>query len=294
MVISDDSSPVWVDHNIRKGQGTVLADSAFSLRWRVRRATQRFRTTPDFMLIGMMRCGSSTVYRTLSNHHQVVPAFRKEIRYFDRNYDEGPKWYRGQFPLAVELRGKLTGDGSPTYLPSPGVELRVHESLGTRVKFVVLLRDPVVRAQSQWRVMALRKAELLSFPAALAEEDPEVAAALGLPHLRSQRRAESSGLSYIGTGEYARHLERWFAIFPRESFHIVRSEELFANFTSRFAEICRFLGLEPPDSVKAPHLGSSTGPALDQDVREVLTERFRKPNQRLADLIGPGFEWNQD
>ena len=290
--MSGRSPQVSVEHDIRKRRGKPVADAIFSLRWKARRATANFRALPDFMIIGMMRCGSGTVYRMLSEHHQVLPAFRKEIRYFDRNYDESVAWYRGHFPPSLRVDGgRMTGDGSPTYLAGPGVEHRVRETLGEDLKFIVLLRNPVVRAQSQWRVMTLRNAERLPFRDALAEEDPQIATALDLPHVPSERRAVSTGLSYIRTGEYADHLERWFEVFPRESFWMIRSEDLFTEPAIEFVKLCRFLGLDQPKDLATPHIGASIGPIMEPEVRSALTNRFREPNKRLVELIGPELRW---
>src|SRR5438309_1880146 len=89
--------------------------------------TSQVRLLPDFMIIGGQRCGTSSLYYYLVEHPSIVPAFTKEIHYFDEQYGKGPVWYRGQFPSMLQkyylqrVRNLdfLTGEASPYYIFHP-------------------------------------------------------------------------------------------------------------------------------------------------------------------------------
>ena len=67
--------------------------------------TGPMRVRPDFLVIGAQRCGTTTMFKTLVQHPDVVrPFLRKGIHYFDKHYDRGERWYRGHFPLAATTR----------------------------------------------------------------------------------------------------------------------------------------------------------------------------------------------
>ena len=64
------------------------------------RLTSPARMLPGFLIIGAQRCGTTSLYRTLSQHPGVLKAvLHKGVHYFDMNYDRGPGWYRAHFPL---------------------------------------------------------------------------------------------------------------------------------------------------------------------------------------------------
>src|SRR5262245_19377802 len=64
-------------------------------------ATAPLRLHPAFIMIGAQRCGTTSLFRALVAHPQVMsPAFRKGINYFDLNYFRGERWYTGHFPIS--------------------------------------------------------------------------------------------------------------------------------------------------------------------------------------------------
>ena len=65
-------------------------------RWREKycEATSASRLLPDFLVIGAQRSGTSTLYEYLVRHPCIAPALRKEVSFFDLNYDKGLDWYR--------------------------------------------------------------------------------------------------------------------------------------------------------------------------------------------------------
>ena len=118
-------------------------------------ATAPLRLKPAFLMIGAQRCGTTSLFRALAAHPQVVhPAFHKGVNYFDLNYYRGPDWYRGHFPVEEIARRRRAGSGDPVafeasgyYLYHPFAMERIGRDLPD-VKLVVMLRDPVERAFS--------------------------------------------------------------------------------------------------------------------------------------------------
>ncbi len=58
-------------------------------------ATAGLRLQPDFIMIGAQRSGTTSLFRALLAHPQVIrPTFHKGINYFDLNYFRSVRWYR--------------------------------------------------------------------------------------------------------------------------------------------------------------------------------------------------------
>ena len=62
--------------------------------------TATSRVLPDFIIIGTVRSGSTSLYYNICEHPSVLPASYDEIGYFDSNYHLGINWYRSMFPTS--------------------------------------------------------------------------------------------------------------------------------------------------------------------------------------------------
>ena len=93
-------------------------------------ATSRWRPLPDFVVIGTKRGGTTTLFRALQDHPEVLPLYPKAQKnlksphYFDLNYARGPRWYRSHFPSEQRRRShagpaRLVGEASPYYMFHP-------------------------------------------------------------------------------------------------------------------------------------------------------------------------------
>ena len=248
-----------------------------------RLATAHERQSPDFIIIGAQRAGTTSLYRYLTDHPEIGSAWRKEVHYFDRYFDRGRDWYLAHFPR----RGKfaVVGEASPFYLFDPRVPGRVGETL-ERVRFIVMLRNPVDRAYSDYLMKVRRGREALSFEDAIAREDERLAQGDD-PAGHVWRR-----FSYTRRGLYADQLERWFELFPRERFEVIRSEDFYEAPGDVLRGVQGFLGVEPhrPEALEPYHRAEYSD--MDPVTRERLRERFAPHNRRLYSLLGRDFGWD--
>jgi hypothetical protein len=253
---------------------------------------------PDFVIIGAQKAGTTTIYRWLHEHPQVI-AHAKEIGYFSEHYRRGPDWYRSHFPLewtrnryiAEHGRPMVTGEATPEYLLDPHTPARMARLI-PEVKLIVSLRNPVDRAYSQFQMNRRRGLEpIASFSEALALEDPRFGAAGASGPVARADQSMSTWTHYLGRGHYAEALLRWFEVFPRESFCILALSDLAENPAGAAATLEGFLGLAPHryESLQAHNNGAYA--PLQGPLREALIEYFRPHNERLYDLLGRDFDW---
>jgi Sulfotransferase domain len=257
--------------------------------------TASFRMMPDFIIIGGQKCGTTFLYRYLSEHPSIAAATRKELHFFDLNVDKGMAWYRSHFPLKVYARlfearhqqRLFTGEASPAYLFYPHVPRRIAELLPP-VKLIALLRNPIDRAYSHYKHNVRRKRESLSFEEAIAQE----AQRLSDPN---KQPFDYHHYSYLKRGIYAEQLGVWLEVFPKEQLLILRSEDLFEKPQRVFAQVQAFIGVphwELPADYQVPN--PSSGSLMRTDARLKLAAYFRPHNQALTDLLGRDFEWDME
>lgn len=230
---------------------------------------------PDFMLIGAMKSGTTTLHAHLSRHPQLYLCRPKEPGFFSRDerYARGIDSYRALFaPATPEQR---CGEASTCYTRWPhyaDVAPRIAEHVPD-ARFLFIMRDPVARAYSHYR-------HLCEEWAAAGKELPGFAEALELaPEI-------------VDASLYRAQLERFLPHFPRERFHLLTLEELKQRPSEVLAAVEDFLGVPHADLVgDSQTRRNEAGTAIARKtMRKRLTRWRRLPGLSLAiDCVPPAL-----
>ena len=201
---------------------------------------------PNFLIIGGQRCGTTWLYQVLRRHPEVYMPKQKELEFFsypDRMKELGIAGY--SMTHFSKVRNEVAiGEASPSYLwtsdafvrwrrkppgLNPDIPGSVHEHLGSEVKLVVTLRNPVKRAISAYfHHMRMGRLE------------------------RNQSIIEKGRMGgIVHLGFYHEHLRPWLDRFDRSNFKILIFEESIRDPESAFATVFEFLGIGKTDSTKA-------------------------------------------
>jgi hypothetical protein len=263
--------------------------------------TAKIRLLPDFLIIGAQRCGTTSLQRYLIQHPCVVPAFRKEVHFFDKNLRKGIGWYKEHFPLlahkyyrtAVLRRGFVTGEATAAYIFYPHAAKKILETV-PHARLIVLLRNPIDRAYSHYQHESSLRFEHLSFEEAIKRE-PE-----RLDGEREKILADENydsypyrHYSYLSRGVYVDQLESWTKLFSKEQILILRSEDFFADPATVFHQVVRFLDLPPVDLADYKPYNAREYTTMDAPTRRWLSRFFEPHNRRLYDFLGRNLHWEQ-
>jgi hypothetical protein len=258
---------------------------------------------PDYLIAGGQRCGTTSLQRYLIEHPQVAPAgVMKGVHFFDTNdYHRGLDWYRSHFPtrrsvaaMAERVGGTvLTGESSPYYMFHPLAPDRIAMDL-PQVRLVVLLRDPVDRAYSQYLHERRRGYETLEFEPALEAEDERLGGEAD--RMVADPYYDSFSLrhhSYMARGEYFAQVQHLTGLVGRDRLLVVSSEQLFGDPAATYHRVVRFLGLPEftPAGFAAQNANVYESP-ISASARSMLEDRFREPNKLLYDFVGEDFGWS--
>ncbi|MEO8955645.1 MAG: sulfotransferase domain-containing protein [Ktedonobacteraceae bacterium] len=270
-----------------------------------RGVTSPLRLLPDFLVIGAQRGGTTSLYHYLQAHPCIGPASTKEVHYFDRRFNKSLTWYQGHFPTRVEkyhtqhLSGQtfLTGEATPCYLFYPHAPKRVAQTL-PHVKLIVLLRNPVDRAYSQYYHALDHGFATLSFEEAIEREE-ERAARERTMILQDEYyySIEYMERGYLSRGMYVDQLQAWMKLFPREQFLILKSEEFYTDPASTIKQVLDFLNVSATDlqiskEVYKPY-NNYTYARMNPALRKHLIAYFEPHNARLYDYLGVNFGWDK-
>lgn len=182
---------------------------------------------PDFVVIGARKCGTTWLDSALRSHPGVhLPTTTKELFFFDRYWDRGLDWYAAQF--GTPPPDATIGEVTPSYLHDPEAPARLASSI-PEVRLVVILRDPVDRAESDYH-HALRKGDVTG----------SIEAAVGArPTILEESR-------------YGAALERWLEYFTPDQLHITLFEQMIEDPKSALRKICAHVGAGHRDEWTLP------------------------------------------
>lgn len=243
---------------------------------------------PEFLGIGAQKAGTTTLHALLAEHPQVFLPPGKELQFFSLHAALGPSWYARQFEDAGP--GQLCGEITPYYLFHPEVPGRI-QALLPAVRLIVLLRDPVERALSQYFHACRLGFERLPLMDALRAEPERLAGAdlvLGEPGGRHGHHQE---LSYLARSRYEVQLERYEARFAPDQLLVLRSEDLFGAPEPTWWRVLQFLGLEDRALLQATHLpranaGGGESRLVSAEVRAWMAEQLAPTYAAMAQRYG--------
>ncbi|XP_032087228.1 heparan sulfate glucosamine 3-O-sulfotransferase 4-like [Thamnophis elegans] len=254
---------------------------------------------PQALIIGVKKGGTRALLEALRAHPDVR-AVGTEPHFFDRNYGHGLDWYRELMPRTLE--GQLTMEKTPSYFVTGEAAGRIH-AMAKDTKLIVVVRDPVTRAISDYTQTLSKKPEIATFEV-LAFKNRT----LGLI---------DASWSALRIGLYALHLESWLQYFPLAQMHFVSGERLISDPAGELAKVQAFLGLrrvvtekyfhfnqtkgfpclKKPEESGAPRcLGKSKGrthPVIDRDVIQRLRKFYKPFNVMFYQMTGQDFQWEQ-
>jgi hypothetical protein len=227
---------------------------------------------PEFLGVGVQKGGTTTLQRLLEQHPGAFLPAAKELHYFSLHFDRGEAWYREQFAAASP--GQRCGEITPYYLFHPLAPARI-QALLPQARLIVLLRDPVERALSQYfhsRRLGVEPLEL----------EPALAAAIGC-HRSHQEH------SYLARSCYEQQLPLFEALFPVEQLLVLRSEDLFAQPERVWGQVLAFLKLDPwplPLLAQPANAGRGEAAAVPEAVRRSLREQLQPTYDWVANRCG--------
>ncbi|MDR3646441.1 MAG: sulfotransferase domain-containing protein [Candidatus Babeliales bacterium] len=240
----------------------------------------------DFLIIGAAKCGTTSLYNYLIQHPDILPAAQKEVHYFDLNYERGLDWYKSHF--LEKSPGKITGEASPFYLYHPLVPERVFKLL-PKTKLIVLLRDPVERAISDY----FYTYPGMSFEEALQKEVEIIKQELD--KINNDQYYDIYSIikySYLTRGIYIDQIKRWREYFPKEQMLFLIYDDLCNDPKGTVNKVFKFLGL-PELTLKKYDIFNKTfkKEEIKPETKHNLYQFFAEHNKQLEEYLGIKLPW---
>jgi len=252
---------------------------------------------PDFLIIGVQKGGTTSLYHYLIQHPDIYGATTKEIEYFSKYSYKSVWWYRSFFPSYLtkwfcKLRGNIfvTGEASTSYSFFPDVATRVKKVL-PNVKIIVLLRNPVDRAYSQFNHQVRKGREKLSFEEALGKEEKRLKGEREkLAKDPNYQSFNYDHFSYTSRGKYDELLKPWLERFE-DNMLILCSEDLDKDPERVTNKVFDFLGVSSYSLGEYHKMDKVGYKKVKASTRKKLEKLFEPHNERLRKRVGPLCKW---
>jgi hypothetical protein len=261
--------------------------------------TSSARMTPDFIIVGAQRCGTTTLHLALKTHPLVVlHRLHKGVNYFDLKYDRGPDWYRGHFPLRAFARARtvhspgspVTGESSGYYMFHPCAAERIGHDL-PGVKLIALVRDPVERAYSAHKHEHERGFDDEPFERAIDLEDDRLAGEV--ERMTADPAYESFSHrhhAYLARGRYVEQLQLLTKHCGRNNLLVIDADAFFAEPQEHFARVLSFLQL-PSHETPIQRTNARPRSPMPESVRARLLDHFAPYDEALTEYLGSPPSW---
>lgn len=251
---------------------------------------------PSFLICGAAKAGTTSLFHYMVEaSSQIRPPVRKEVNYFSDLHALGIDFYRRFFPVLHD--GEITGEASPTYMLYHQAARRIRSALGAEVKLIVLLRDPVDRALSEYQHVNFTDKVRICDHRPLEEAFFDEPAWFRLPaddptpfHIRYRYHM------YISKGIYHALLQRYLDVFSRDQLLVLEYHDLVNDPRSVTRTALDFVGVAGDRLDALDVRPRNTNPAKrrlpgEADIRARLRDFYRPHDEALARLLGRRFSW---
>jgi len=245
------------------------------------------RTIPDFLVIGAAKSGTTSLISDIRKHPDIfTPGI--EVNYFTRFYDNGPDWYNTIFKEST----KIQGEKSTPYLFVKQCHQRIYDH-NPAIKLIILLREPVKRAFSNWTMRHVQH-RLLNQADIFNQSNPNKIENIGFFHLfnhylscHTDPCSFREPLDVFSRGLYIDQIEHLLKYFKRGQVLILISENYFNNPEFELKKVYRFLNVDDfPIKTLSWKRKMEYPLTLDDKVAQEVYQFYKPYNERLFEFLG--------
>src|SRR3954469_14006405 len=228
---------------------------------RVPRRRRRHAALPNLIIIGGLKCGTTSIHHYLGLHPEIWMSKPKELNFFvsELNLDLGLDWYRGRFDDRFAVRG----ESSPHYTNLPyfeGVPQRIHDNIPD-AKLLYMVRDPISRILSHWCHSVGAGYETRTMDEALARGDQ----------------------TYVTRSRYWMQLQPYLERFDRSQIEIITQEELQSERDETMRRAFAFAGVSETFTSEQFDREWEKSSAKEGDKYQLMEKLVKLPGFRSLD-----------
>jgi len=230
-------------------------------RNRLRRRRKRHAALPNLIIVGGLKCGTTSIHHYLGLHPEVQMSKPKELNFFveELNWDLGLDWYASRF----DGRSAVRGESSPHYSNLPrfaGVAERIRKHCPD-ARLIYMVRDPIKRILSHWVHATGAGYETRELVPTLSEPDS----------------------SYVHRSLYWMQLQPYLELFDRAQIELISQEELQGEREETMRRAFAFAGVDESFTSEQFDREWEKSSAKQGDKYQVMEKLVKLPGLRSFD-----------
>ena len=266
---------------------------------------------PSFFIIGERKCGTSSLYRYLVAHPNVLPCKVKEPHFFTKPLWKmilGFKKYKSLFPVVkgdgdlefewpeLDENGELfteiikidRKEGMPYITGEASVNTffyanpKIVRRFLPKVKIILMLREPVERTFSHYRMLQRFKKE--------GRKTMSITDFSNDMQREMQRVKKGQKSAVLSPSIYVEQLPKWLDVFGRDNIFIIKSEDLNEEKKahSLMQQLFEFLNLPPCDLGEMLNKKYNAAPkkSMPKAIEKEMKIFFEPYNLELQRMLG--------
>jgi hypothetical protein len=224
---------------------------------------------PNFLCLGAPKSATTSLFEILKQHPEIGLSSFKETHFFDTdiNWNKGKKWYSDSYFSNLTTKKRI-GEFTPSYLCKEICAQRIKDTLEDKVKFVVILRNPIDRAFSHYLHTSRDEYEKLSFIESLSKETERLE-----NFVKQKDDLSYARFCYKDSSMYSSHLKNYFNIFNKEQFCIILFNDFVKNRSSTINKILRFLDLSTEFKMNIDLKINPASEARSVNLKKIMTKK---------------------
>ena len=239
--------------------------------------------TVDFIIMGVQRAGTTSLSYNLSKHPDIYINSNKnpeksEIHYFDIYLHKGIGWYKKQF----NYKYKCVGEKTPDLINIP-YTFPIIQSANPYVKLIILLRDPIARAYSAWKLEVSRDRESRSFEQAINDElkEPKII----------NHTFYTIEKAYLQRGLYSKYINELLNWFPKQNMFFIVFDDIRDDPIPVYKKLYKFLNLKYIEQEITKEHVSIDKTQLDDNFKNKIKDYFENDVKKLEKIINRKIHW---
>ena len=231
----------------------------------------------EFIIMGVQRGGTTSLAHNLSKHQDIyldknIDPKISEVHFFDLNWKKGINWYKKKFNYKYKLVGEKTPDLINLEYTFPLIQ-----SVNPYIKLILILRNPIERAYSAWKLNVKYFEEKRSFEEAIKYE-------LKFKQIENETFF-TIATNYLQRGLYYEQIVKLLKWFPKQNVLILISEIMKENPDKEYKKIYNFLNIEyKKQNYDVTHVSDDTS-IIDKKLYNNLIKYYKEDVLKLEKLI---------
>jgi len=237
----------------------------------------------DFIIIGAQKAGTTGLALNISKHPDIYINNNKdprksEIHFFDIYWKNGIDFYKKKFDYSKKLVGEKTPD--LLYLSHT---FPLIQSVNPYVKLIIILRNPIERAYSSWKLVTKYFGEKRSFETAINEEI--------MFFFNKNKTFYTATTHYLQRGLYYNQIKELYKWFPKHNILILISEVVKQNMITEYNKVYDFLNIKHLNTNYNLEFESDDKSKVDKKLYNKLIKFYSKDVKNLEKLINIETKW---